>query len=214
MIQCQKCGHENPDDSKFCGNCSAPLVGEIPTSVGGSIPPPPQGTPLPGYEYQNTPQQQKKPIWIWVIAGLFIFCACGGVILAAILFPVFSGAKLAAKKTHAMSNAKMIATSAIIYSADSDDLYPKFSSSAEMATLLTPYIKNEELISIAKTYEWNQGISGQSGMVLNPQAWMFIDPQKYQDKQIAARLDSSAKAFDELGLIELKAVPLMDQVSK
>lgn len=42
-------------------------------------------------------------------------------ILAAILFPVFAQAKLAAKKTVALSNAKQIATANFIYMGDYDD---------------------------------------------------------------------------------------------
>jgi len=42
-------------------------------------------------------------------------------ILAAILFPVFAQAKLAAKKTTALSNAKQIATANMIYMGDYDD---------------------------------------------------------------------------------------------
>src|SRR6185312_11331545 len=42
-------------------------------------------------------------------------------ILAAILFPVFAQAKLAAKKTVALSNAKETATANLIYMGDYDD---------------------------------------------------------------------------------------------
>jgi len=42
-------------------------------------------------------------------------------ILAAILFPVFAQAKLAAKKTQALSNAKQLATANFIYMGDYDD---------------------------------------------------------------------------------------------
>jgi len=42
-------------------------------------------------------------------------------ILAAILFPVFAQAKLAAKKTVALSNAKQVATANLIYMGDYDD---------------------------------------------------------------------------------------------
>ncbi len=45
-------------------------------------------------------------------------------ILAAILFPVFAQAKLAAKKTQAISNVKNIATATIIYQTDNDDYFP------------------------------------------------------------------------------------------
>jgi prepilin-type N-terminal cleavage/methylation domain-containing protein len=45
-------------------------------------------------------------------------------ILAAILFPVFAQAKLAAKKTQSLSNLKQMGTATQIYLSDSDDLYP------------------------------------------------------------------------------------------
>jgi len=46
-------------------------------------------------------------------------------ILAAILFPVFAQAKLAAKKTSDLSNVKQIGTSLQIYLSDYDDTYPQ-----------------------------------------------------------------------------------------
>jgi prepilin-type N-terminal cleavage/methylation domain-containing protein len=45
-------------------------------------------------------------------------------ILAAILFPVFAQAKLAAKKTSGISNIKQMGTAMNIYLADADDLFP------------------------------------------------------------------------------------------
>lgn len=44
-------------------------------------------------------------------------------ILAAILFPVFAQAKVAAKKTADLSNLKQIGTASMIYTTDSDDVY-------------------------------------------------------------------------------------------
>jgi prepilin-type N-terminal cleavage/methylation domain-containing protein len=46
-------------------------------------------------------------------------------ILAAILFPVFAQAKVAAKKTASISNQKQIGLSLIMYAGDNDDLYPR-----------------------------------------------------------------------------------------
>lgn len=46
-------------------------------------------------------------------------------ILAAILFPVFAQAKLAAKKTVDLSNLKQIGLAALMYSTDSDDMFPR-----------------------------------------------------------------------------------------
>jgi len=45
-------------------------------------------------------------------------------ILAAILFPVFAQAKMAAKKTQSISNAKQIVTAITMYSGDYDDVVP------------------------------------------------------------------------------------------
>ena len=46
-------------------------------------------------------------------------------ILAAILFPVFAQAKLAAKKAVSLSNQKQIGLGLIMYAGDADDLYPR-----------------------------------------------------------------------------------------
>jgi prepilin-type N-terminal cleavage/methylation domain-containing protein len=46
-------------------------------------------------------------------------------ILAAILFPVFAQAKVAAKKTSAISNQKQISLGILMYTADYDDIYPR-----------------------------------------------------------------------------------------
>lgn len=45
-------------------------------------------------------------------------------ILASILFPVFAQAKVAAKKTAALSDVKQIGTSTLLYMADFDDAFP------------------------------------------------------------------------------------------
>lgn len=49
--------------------------------------------------------------------------------LAAILFPVFSQAKVAAKKTLLLSNFKQIATAMVMYSGDNDGLYARTQTS-------------------------------------------------------------------------------------
>ena len=45
-------------------------------------------------------------------------------ILAAILFPVFAQAKVAANKAVCLSNLKQIGTATLLYSNDADDLFP------------------------------------------------------------------------------------------
>jgi prepilin-type N-terminal cleavage/methylation domain-containing protein len=79
-------------------------------------------------------------------------------ILAAILFPVFAQAKLAAKKTVSISNMKQIATGAQMYLADNDDVLvplrwfnpsdlsmPSSNGFYFYPVLLQPYTKSVEL---------------------------------------------------------------------
>lgn len=88
-------------------------------------------------------------------------------ILAAILFPVFAQAKLAAKKTSDLSNLKQIGTAEQIYLADYDDVYhpPAFyvdpgnnplpGGAILWYSLLMPYTKNAQLFkSPAYGFKW------------------------------------------------------------
>lgn len=66
-------------------------------------------------------------------------------ILAAILFPVFAQAKVAAKKATCISNVKQLGLASIMYSVDSDDLLPparSVSTGYALSQLLDPYVKN------------------------------------------------------------------------
>ena len=56
-------------------------------------------------------------------------------ILAAILFPVFAQAKVAAKKAAAISNQKQISLALIMYMADYDDYYPRQDSCVAKSSL-------------------------------------------------------------------------------
>jgi len=74
-------------------------------------------------------------------------------ILAAILFPVFTQAKVAAKKTQSLSNVKQLGTSTQIYLSNSDDVFmmSEYGDSAAAgpyigwATMIFPYVKNGSL---------------------------------------------------------------------
>lgn len=100
-------------------------------------------------------------------------------ILAAILFPVFAQAKLAAKKTADLSNLKQWATAVNIYTSDSDDVYPITVPGNNGTTIYTmptdrtpttnpgprssfhgnamqPYLKNWDMYNGAQaSIEWN-----------------------------------------------------------
>lgn len=109
-------------------------------------------------------------------------------ILAAILFPVFAQAKLAAKKTTALSNAKQIGTAMQIYMGDYDDALIKeffgFTSDPTCASgwgpdfyswryALRPYVKNDDMMSdstnmySAKPYWLNQSSVNGAPMATN-----------------------------------------------
>ena len=70
-------------------------------------------------------------------------------ILAAILFPVFAQAKLAAKKTACLSNGKNIATAALMYATDNDDYFPSIydddAYGGDPLWALYAYIKNTQI---------------------------------------------------------------------
>jgi prepilin-type N-terminal cleavage/methylation domain-containing protein len=66
-------------------------------------------------------------------------------ILAAILFPVFAQAKLAAKKTVCLSNAKQIGLAHYMYVGDYDDTTEKLGEGPDWTNQLYPYVKNEDL---------------------------------------------------------------------
>lgn len=84
-------------------------------------------------------------------------------ILAAILFPVFTQAKLAAKKTSDLSNMKQLATSHVMYQSNFDDVYAMIRNDrpgwgcagvpggypceqiSATHTMLNPYVKNRNI---------------------------------------------------------------------
>ncbi|MCW5942747.1 MAG: prepilin-type N-terminal cleavage/methylation domain-containing protein [Fimbriimonadaceae bacterium] len=73
-------------------------------------------------------------------------------ILAAILFPVFAQAKVAAKKATIISNAKQLGLGAIMYASDYDDMFSPtagFNGGWNMPSfmvLIEPYIKNIDIV--------------------------------------------------------------------
>ncbi len=74
-------------------------------------------------------------------------------ILAAILFPVFAQAKVAAKRTSELSNTKQLGLAVLMYAGDTDDVFPTaavydFSTdwnTAYWAPKTSPYVKSQGL---------------------------------------------------------------------
>lgn len=92
-------------------------------------------------------------------------------ILAAILFPVFAQAKVAAKKTQSLSNVKQIATGIMVYTADYDDINPmsEYGSGDYHITWMAatyPYVKNGRVF-VNPTSGLTQ-VSGSDGIFRSP----------------------------------------------
>jgi len=71
-------------------------------------------------------------------------------ILAAILFPVFAQAKLAAKATSCLSNLRQLNTSFVMYQGDNDDQFPLSAYGTATSTIIwhdmvDPYVKNKQV---------------------------------------------------------------------
>lgn len=82
-MKCTNCGHDLPEDGKFCENCGAKI--EAPAEP--MAEPVAEATPV--VPAPETPAQKKKPN-VSLIAAL---CTIGAVILAVVLFFVLSGPK-------------------------------------------------------------------------------------------------------------------------
>lgn len=97
-------------------------------------------------------------------------------ILAAILFPVFAQAKVAAKKTTSLSNLKQIGLGASMYMGDNDDVtvplysfdaantqYPSSQGQLYYSLLLQPYTKSVELFRCANDSAVDSVLTGPDG---------------------------------------------------
>jgi prepilin-type N-terminal cleavage/methylation domain-containing protein/prepilin-type processing-associated H-X9-DG protein len=93
-------------------------------------------------------------------------------ILAAILFPVFAQAKMAAKKTQDLSNSKQLNTAIQMYGADYDDTYPfAWGWGGEWLPWhqqVHPYVKNIQLWK-SPVDNWNRGTEANGGSCLGGQ---------------------------------------------
>ncbi|MBI1756047.1 MAG: zinc ribbon domain-containing protein [Fimbriimonas ginsengisoli] len=172
MKKCQQCGAESPDTWTVCGSCGSALMG------GEAAPAPPaEGQAAPSIEGQaEAPVKKGLPTWAWVLIACAVACSCLGVpILAAILFPVFSQAKLAARSQVAFNDANHVSLGVLLYVADFDDVFPPLHSGPQVAETVAPYLKTNYYKDVAAGYVWNEGLSEVAApSVANPgQVWLF-----------------------------------------
>jgi type II secretory pathway pseudopilin PulG len=165
-----------------------------------SIPPPPQEPPQ---YYQQSPfQPQKKSNVGLIVAIILVAGACLIIpIMGAILFPVFSQAKSAAKKTQALSNIKICATAMAIYSADFDDYYPHtMADSQELYGSLQAYIKDEKTWNtFGNPTQGNPNLAAKpifEQKNLSSLITLYNIPKEISPKAVVAAGDSSAQVVD------------------
>lgn len=105
-------------------------------------PPPPFAPGPPGMNAVPDPGRRGGiPVWAWFLIAFALIAPC--MIFAAILFPVFSQARVAAQKTQAITNIKQAGIALVMYTADHDDMYP-MAKNWEDAT--QEYIKSPGII--------------------------------------------------------------------
>jgi prepilin-type processing-associated H-X9-DG protein len=118
---------------------------EVPPLPGSNVPP---GN-YPAYTPPPPPPRGGMPVWGWILAG----CLGGGflimVFLAAILVPVFSQARSAARRSSCLSNQKQIALGNMMYVQDYDERFPM---AASWQDGVDPYIKRDTVFKCPEAH--------------------------------------------------------------
>lgn len=189
------------------------------------IPPYQMGSPDGG----APPKKSSKSVWIWVVVGCAGMCLVCGVLGAAVLFPVFAQARIAAKKANSLSNAKRIALSVAMYSSDFDDRMPPIDNGPAVASRLDKYFlkdssesstarTKESLKSLAAGYTWNTAVSKLVLIeITNPNdVWMFYSTEPADMKSVSmAYMDNHVKIVSREKLPAQTAVqPIIKKLGK
>lgn len=167
------------------------------------------------------PQKSGNQI-LWIVLAVVAVCGCAGVaVLAAILFPVFEQAKIAALRTTSLSNLKQLGTGTMMYSIDYDDRLPL---GPEWMDAVLPYVKSEERYHAPRQgqpqareygYAFREELGGKdTRKVVDPNKFvMYFDstlpgrsavgglatfprPGRYGGKNTMVMVDCSAKAIN------------------
>lgn len=189
-------------------------------SLGGLFaapPPPPPGYSAPPSAPTSSPGRNPALIAVIVCAALCVVCLP---IAGAILFPVFSQARLAAQKTITITHLKSIGTAVLIYATDNDDhLPPVMTSALEAGPFIGKYInlgpKGETLDQVLKSkntrsdvLRGNPVLAGQPAFGLEqPQlTLMFFDSMDWPGgKRCVAMADGSARTIEGTAVVEAVA---------
>lgn len=165
-----------------------------------------------------TPQKKSNVALVVVLICVAAFCLILP-IMAAILFPVFSQARLSAQKGATMANAKQIALALMMYSATHDDkLPPQLSSAADLRTAAEPFgVASAQFLS--KNPAGGEFLPNGSAEGLNlillvqPELDILIyesTPWERDGGRVVGRFDGSAayiKSFNESTMLGLELSP-------
>lgn len=127
---------------------------------------PPISMPDPA---QFPPKRSNTLIWVLLIVGVGAMCIVL-LIVAAILFPVFAQARLAAQKTACLSNVKQLGIGHLMYASDFDD---RNAPAEGWNRSIMPYVKAEQTFTCpllkeegGSGYAMNQALGGFDGKKL------------------------------------------------
>jgi hypothetical protein len=103
-------------------------------------------TPPPDYDLTLSEKARSRrnttTIVLIVLASTVGVCLLFTVVLAAILFPVFSSARVKAREVACASNVKQLSLGVLMYSQDYDERLPPATT---WGTMTMPYVKNTQV---------------------------------------------------------------------
>lgn len=141
----------------------------------------------------ETPKKRNNTlIWILVLGGLGLCLLLIIPIGAAILFPVFAQAKLAAQKTTTLTNAKQLALGMIMYTADNNDRYPR---AQNWCDAVSPHVSNPAVFSSALDLEFRGGYDFAFAMGLSSKNALEVDAPE----RTAMLFESATDAMNQFG---------------
>lgn len=117
-----------------------------------SVPPSAVMVPPQGYSDPPVAPARKSSMLMWVLIAVCALCVPCVFVLAAVLFPVFSQARIASRQTATLNNVKQAASAALAYSLDYDDVLPPEMGSVHDAW---PYL--EKYAKVGEPKSLNEG---------------------------------------------------------
>jgi prepilin-type processing-associated H-X9-DG protein len=122
--------------------------------------------------------------------------------MGAVLFPVFSQARVKAQEASSVSNLKQVAVGVMMYTMDYDERLPPMRDAATMKRAVMPYVKSDEVFKDPRTgepYHVNPAASGKSlAQIAAPDRFVILyeaSPSR-DGKRAVAFVDGHVKRLD------------------